>query len=179
MSFFYLNLLTPQSRVTRLNITYFYIILSMLVNMMYFNESKGGDLRFIVWTSSIKSFSSYLLLLILQSAFDIECFTALYPTKRQFNIRVAVYLIFFALYSVQIGFLLVYSTAYHNNRRVTINWLVGFLTGLIQSEFLFSLIAAFSKAILYTFFSKDPFTEEGEQIIMTYRNKLFSKTACR
>ena len=151
----------------------------MLVNMMYFNESKNGDLQFIIWTSSIKSISSYVLLLILQSAFDIECFTTFYPTKRQFNIRIAVYLIFLALYSGQIVMLLVYSTVYQNNRKITINWLVGFLTGLIQSEFFFSFIAAFSKAILYTFFSKDAFTEEGEKIIMTYRNKLFSKTVCR
>lgn len=179
MSFFYLNLLTPQSRVTRLNITYFYIILSMLVNMMYFNESKGGDIRFIVWTSSIKSITAFLILLILQNAFDIECFTTHYPTKRQFNIRIAVYLICFLIYIGQIVMLLIYSTVYQNNRKVTINWLVGFLTGLIQSEFFFSLIAAFSKAILFTFFSKDPFTQEGEKIIMTYRNKLATESVTR
>lgn len=174
MSFFYLNLLTPQSRVTRLNITYFYIILSMLVNMMYFNKKKV-DLNYVLWTSSIKSISSYLILLILQNVFDIEVFTTFHPTKRQFNIRIVVYIIFFIIYVAQIITLLIYSTLYKNNRGNTVAWLLLFIINLIQSEFFYALIAAFSKATLYTFFSKDPFTEEGEKIIMTYRNKLFNQ----
>ena len=176
MSFFYLNLLTLQSRVTRLNITFFYIILSMLVNMMYFDRS-DHSFDIAIWKSSIKAVSSFTILIILQNVFDIELFTTLYPTKRQFNIRIIVLIIFLLLYIAQIVTLFIYSTLNKNNHANTLEWFGLFLFGLIQSELVYSLIASFSKAVFFTFFSKDPFLEEGEKIIYTYRNKLFNKTS--
>lgn len=172
MSFIYLNLLTQQSRVTRLNITYFYIILSMLVNMMYFKKNNQDTLYVFIVTTSFKAGSSFIVLLILYNIFDFECFTTLYPTKKQFNIRIVTYLIFSIFYLAQVITLLIYSTSLSKDLFNTLVWLALFILGLIQSEFLFSLLAAFSKAIFNTFFSKDPFQEEQARIIFTWRNRL-------
>lgn len=176
MSFFYLNLLTQQSRLTRLNITYFYVILSMLVNMMYFDKGNQKSLYVFAVTASFKAGSSFIVLLALYNIFDFECFTTLYPTKRQFNIRIVTYIIFTIIYIAQVITLLIYSTFLSEDLTSTLVWLGLFVLGLIQSEFLYSLIAAFGKAIFNTFFSKDPFQEEQARIIFTYRNRSFDKS---
>lgn len=174
MSFFYLNLLTLQSRVTRLNITYFYIIVSMLVNMMYFDKYNKNLYKILI-TSSIKGISSYLLLIILQFVLNFDCFTTFYPTKRQFYFRIIVYIFLSITYLALVFYLLAISTVYKDINS-TLTWLSLFLLGLIQSEFFYSLIAAFSKAILLTFFLKDPFAEEVSRIAFTYRNRSFNKS---
>ena len=136
--------------------------------MMYF-EKENSNIFKIVITSSIKAISSYLLLLILQFVFDFECFTTLFPTKRQFYFRIIAYLLFFIIYLALVFYLLAISTIYKDDLKSTIAWLGLFLLGLIQSEFFYSFITAFSKSILFTFFSKDPFTEEENVVLKSVR----------